>query len=178
MIRTTSKRAICLAVGLVWLCSSSVLLAVDAQPLSPEATEPQAAFVLTSQDQRVSLEARDASVKAIIEELGRQLHIEVKVSVGAEKTVQVAFEQLSVEEALERLKAVADIDYVIAYQKDAQTQAEKISRIEIVAKGTGTMARPPAPVKVVPAEGQEEHPAEAPSGFEFDPSKYLNGQSQ
>ena len=175
MIGTTSRRAVCLAVGLVWLCSPAVLWAVDAQPSSPDATEPQAAFVLTSQDQRVSLEAREASVKAIIEELGRQLHIEVKVSEGAEKTVQVTFAQLSVEEALERLKAAADIDYFIAYQKDVRTQAEKISRIEIVAKGTETMAQP---VKVSPAAGQEEHPAEAPFGFEFDPSKYLDGQSQ
>jgi type II secretory pathway component GspD/PulD (secretin) len=175
MIRTTRRRAACLGVGLVWLCSSSVLLADEAQPPSPAATEPQVAFVLTSHDQRVSLDAREASVKAIIEELGRQLHIEVKVSAGAEKTVQVAFAQLPVEEALERLKAAADIDYFIAYQKDVRTQAEKISRIEIVAKGTGTMAQP---VKVIPAEGQAEDPAEAPFGFEFDPSKYLNGQSQ
>jgi hypothetical protein len=178
MSKTTSRRAVCLAVGLAWLCNPAALLAVDAQPSSPDATEPPPAFVLTSQDQQVSLEARDASVKAIMEELGRQLHIEVKVSVGAEKTVQVTFAQLSVEEVLERLKAAADIDYFIAYQKDVRTQAEKISRIEIVAKGTGAMAQPPAPVKVVPAEGQEEHPAEAPFGFEFDPSKYLGGQSQ
>src|SRR4051794_32259586 len=142
MIRTKSKRALFLAVGWVWLCCPPVLLAEDAQPLSPEASEPPAAFVLTSHDQRVSLDAREASVKAIIEELGRQLHIEVKVSVGVEKPVQITFTQLSVEEALERLKAVADIDYVIAYQKDAQTRAEKISRIEIVAKGTGAMAQP------------------------------------
>jgi hypothetical protein len=111
-------------------------------------------------------------VTAIVEELGRRLHIAVTVSDQVEKPVTVAFDKLSVEEALERLKAVADIDYFIAYRKVSPTRAEQITRIEVVAKGTGAMGQPPTPGTVTPAvspaQGQEERGPGGSFGFEFD----------
>jgi hypothetical protein len=51
----------------------SVLLGGEAGPTSEQGATPPSAFVLTVQDSLLSLRAQDASLKAILEAIGREL---------------------------------------------------------------------------------------------------------
>jgi hypothetical protein len=67
------------------------------QPVMAEArshgvsSKSPAPFVLTTEGNCVSLTATNASLKAILEEIGRQLHIEVVATIPPEETITSAF---------------------------------------------------------------------------------------
>jgi hypothetical protein len=61
-------------------------------------------FLLTVHGGMLSLRAQDASLKAIIEEIGRQLSIETAAHISSEQCVTLVFEHLSLAEAIEVLR--------------------------------------------------------------------------
>ena len=70
-----------------------------------------APFVLTIQERVLSLGAQDASLQAIIEAIGRQMHIDVAVHPPVEEHLTLAFERLSLAEAIEQFRRYANIVY-------------------------------------------------------------------
>lgn len=66
-------------------------------------TAPKGDYVITVKSNRISLKAMDASLKEIVEELGRKTNIDVVAAISASKKITAAFENLSIEEAVERL---------------------------------------------------------------------------
>src|SRR5262249_41438326 len=62
----------------------------------------KADFVLTVKDNLISLKAKDASLKEILEEIGRMMKIDVIAGIP-DTTKITEFENLSVEEAVNRL---------------------------------------------------------------------------
>jgi hypothetical protein len=135
--------------------------------------EGSADFDLVIQDDLISLDARDASLKKIVEEIGRRMDIEVDAQIGEDEKVTEQFEKLSLEEALDRLSA----NY--AYLLDPEKDKGKIKKIVLLSKGgegKGMVMSKPAPPPQSrqveePARQAEERPE--PFKFEFDPSKYL-----
>ncbi len=137
-------------------------------------------FVLTVHEQRLSLRAREASLTAILAQLGRALGIDVVVQLPADETITVAFDQLPVDEALTQLSP----NY--AYVMDTARGDKRITKIIVLAKGDPTLQdsrTPPAAPSPERPDTRESRPAAqrlrepaarpAPFKFEFDPSQAM-----
>ena len=62
---------------LSWFLLPAALFGEDAKKEAGDRVKPQTDFVLTIHDHRLSLNAKEASLQAILDEIGRQMHIEV-----------------------------------------------------------------------------------------------------
>lgn len=139
-------------------------------------------FALTVTDGLLSLKARDASLRAIVKEIGARLNIEVVARVPEEETVTKEFSNLPLEEALKRLST----DYV--YLRDAQREEGAITKLFILPKGepgepmqsAGQATEPVAKEPLVHAErkakyrsADKDEQRPQPFQFEFDPSQFV-----
>ena len=130
---------------------------------SQDLPSPQA-FTLTVQAQRLSLQAHEASLKAILAQIGRELGIDVVVHLPADETITVTFDRLPVVEALKQLSP----NY--AYVVDTARGDRSITKIIVLSPGEST-TRP-----LLPALHQRrthEMVRPQPFKFEFDPSKAM-----
>jgi len=146
-------------------------------------------FVLTVEGDRLSLEAQEASLRAILEEIGRKMHLEVLGEVPAQETVTAAFHDLPLEQALHRLSSN------FGYQMKSEEGGQAISKIFILPKGTGPAnakrdTREVAPreeivtsnsdpvIQAGRAKGNEADQLKPtrpePFKFQFDPSEFAN----
>src|SRR5262249_43086962 len=64
----------------------------------------KADFVLTVKDYLISLKAKDASLKEILEEIGRRMKIDVIAGIPDTTKITAEFDNLSVEEAVNRFE--------------------------------------------------------------------------
>jgi hypothetical protein len=144
-------------------------------------------FVLTVEANRLSLEAQDASLLAILEEIGRKMHIEVLGEIPAQETITAEFHNLPLEEALHQLSSN------FGYQMKSEKGGQEISKIFVLPKGTGTNTRPttkeveprkeivtPESEPILEAEGAKENESDKekptrpePFKFQFDPSALI-----
>jgi hypothetical protein len=111
-------------VGLTRAMSLACLAVMFLTPPRPAQTQvlagpsvPKEAFVLTIQDGLISLSAEGASLKAILEEIGRRMHIAVKVEVPEAAQVTLAFERLPLPEALKRFGRYVNYGYVERWEQ-------------------------------------------------------------
>lgn len=170
------ERAIGLA-SLLFL--HAVLNAANLSAQNQPAVKPKPAFVLTVQDNLVSLKAKDAALIEVLEEIGKRMKVEIVGAVSEKEKVTAEFEKLPLEEAIKRLTP----NYSHAMVSDPSGKG--ISKIIVLQKG-GETARPipatkPAEIKrpetkpapSVKQEVIEEKPPvqQEPFKFEFDPSK-------
>jgi type II secretory pathway component GspD/PulD (secretin) len=125
----------------------------------PESSARPGEFVLTTEGEQISLAATEASLKAILEELGRRLSVQVVATVSPEEKVTTHFTQLPLADALQRLSQ----NY--AYVMDSAKETGKITKIMVTPAGKGGAQALPAPSTPAP-------PRAAPFHFEFDPSQY------
>jgi hypothetical protein len=149
------------------------------QEVSDDVPSPQH-FVLTVHEQRLSLRAREASLSAILAQIGRALGIDVVAHLPADETITVAFDQLPLDEALKQLSP----NY--AYVVDTARGDRRITKIVVLSKGDPTLQgswTPPALPSPERLDTPESRPAAqhlrepaarpAPFQFEFDPSKAM-----
>jgi hypothetical protein len=138
-----------------------------AHPQTLEGTSaPQPAFVLTIQDELISLRAEDASIRAIIEEIGRRMNIRVKVEISTAATVTLAFEQLPLPEVLKRFGKYVNYGYVEHWEQGEL----RISTITVHSLKVTT-----APAGLG-ADGSQDLQDKRPKGrleMNIDPSLYL-----
>ena len=120
-------------------------------------------FDLTVHEQRLSLRAREASLTAILAQIGRELGIDVVAHLPEDETITVAFDDLPVVEALKKLST----NY--AYVVDTAKADNRITKIVIFSKGE-TAPRPSASLPP-DAQSTESSARPAPFRFEFDPSQ-------
>ena len=85
----------------------------------------QAPFTLTIEDNLISLTARDASIKAILEEIGRRMNIAVVAAIPPEETITTEFNELPLKEALKKLSQNH------AYVTDSAKDTGKITKIMV-----------------------------------------------
>ncbi len=101
-----------------------------------DSSSPQT-FVLTVHENLLSLQAREASLTAILTQIGRELAIDVVAHLPMDETITVAFDRLPVVEALQKLST----NY--AYIVDSVSGDKSITKIIVVSKGKAT-SRPSA----------------------------------
>jgi hypothetical protein len=145
---------------------------------------PPLPFRLTVHKGVLSLHAQDASLKEIIEEIGRRLRIETVVKIPPDQQVTLMFEQLSLEEAIKRFRKYAHIVYHA--RRDSDTASGQITKILVFPKSAGTtgLDAPTGEEDVRAGESPltpqrrtrqepiyQEVPRPQPFKFEFDPSQ-------
>ena len=166
-------------IGVVCLMAALIpggLWGGEADQPSPGTSAAPADMVLTVQDGVLSLWAQNASLKGLFEAIGRQLRIEVDTRIPADERITLAFEQLSLMEALKQFRPY--VNYLTL--EDGAKAPGTIRTLIVVSKRfAGTPARPPTPdgdTLASPRPSQREAPTPAaparpkPFTFEFDPS--------
>jgi hypothetical protein len=144
-----------------------------------------APFVLTVDESMLSLRAQSAPLKAIIEEIGRRLHIDTVVQISPETRVTMAFERLSLAQAINELRKHASMAYV---ERGAGEEGRRMMKMLAFPKGAGeaSPASGPQGAEAKPDErpaSPERRTSEAVTGtdsrrsggfkFEFDPSQVM-----
>ena len=132
--------------------------------------------VLTVDEGMLSLRVQNASLKGIFEAIGRQLRIEVDTRIPEDERITLAFEQLSLMEALKQFRPY--VNYLTL--EDGAKAPGTIRTLIVVSK---RFAGTPAPLTTQdsdtlasPTPSQREAPTPAaparpqPFTFEFDPS--------
>jgi hypothetical protein len=143
------------------------LFAEEAGKTPAEPSNSQSNFILTVKDNLISLSAKDASFKELLEEIGRRMNIEVFANIPREQKLTLEFDSLSIEDAIRELRKYASIVYV----KDAKKEPEQIRKIIALPIQAG--ARVGAPASSVREEAlSQQAPRPKPFKFEFDPSQY------
>jgi hypothetical protein len=162
-------RGVLLGLLLCLLIVPAILFGEEAKKEAGEQVRPQADFVLTIQDHLLSLTAKEASLKAILDEIGRRMHIEVAAQIPAQEKITLTFDRLSLEEALQRFGDYTNYVYV----KGAEKEPGQISKVMIFPKRETTVpSRPPAQAAEVKKGAGQAAPRPEPFKFEFDPSQY------
>ena len=80
-------------------------------------------YVLNIRHERISLEATEASVKAIVEQIGRELEFQVDAYVTEDENVTTHFDSLDIEQAIKKLSD----NYALFHEEGSG----KITRIAI-----------------------------------------------
>ena len=91
----------------------------------------QADYVLLVKGNHISLKAKDASLKDILEEIGRRMNIVVVANIPREEKITIELDMLYLGDAIKRFKA----NY--AYITKSKKVTGKITKIVVVPKGTG-----------------------------------------
>jgi type II secretory pathway component GspD/PulD (secretin) len=141
-------------------------------------------ILLTIQDNLISLNANEASLKEIIEEIGRKMNIEVVAHLSRKEKVSIEFYRLKIDEVLIELREYVKIAYII---KNSEIGQGKISKIIVFPKMQATeLSRPMTQLEIRQSEnsvkpessvGEEtakQDPRPGPFKFEFDPTKYMD----
>ena len=124
-------------------------------------------FRLTVDGNLVSLQAQEASLKALLEDLGRQMGIDVVARLPREQTLTLAFDRLHIEEAIERLRVYANIVYL----KESTEAHAPIRRIIAIPRQAGEQTGEPARSRSAePSDTAASRPA--PFQFTFDPAQH------
>jgi type II secretory pathway component GspD/PulD (secretin) len=186
-----TKRAIEKLLNIVLLLLLSLLTTpdtfageADRNPKGKPASK--ADFVLTVKENLISLKAKDASLKKVLEEIGRRMSIEVLALLPEQEKVTTEFEQLPLEEAIERLtrnypnlivshESDKRITKIIALQKSGDamaskpaTQGSEIKKEEIKKEEKSVELE----TKVRAEPNRKDSPPQKSFGFQFDPSQY------
>ncbi|MCP5002463.1 MAG: hypothetical protein GY941_00700 [Planctomycetes bacterium] len=127
-------------------------------------SEDKVGYDLSIKDGLISLNAKESSLGAIIDEIGKTMKIDVVGNVHEEERISVEFENLSLKDALEMLS----LNY--GYQMNTEANTEK--REETNYEGQSQIAK----IIVVPKEREtrvDKLGKRGPFEFKFDPSKFL-----
>jgi hypothetical protein len=140
-----------------------------AQPMSPQAAPPLApgTFRLTVTEHKVSLEAQEASMAAILADIGQRTGIPVVVYPGADARVTTHLSRVPLDEALKRLAP----NIVILPAQGVNTPPHRIAKVYVLATG---QARPPEVEGGTLSHTETANEAAArpaPFQFTFDPSQ-------
>lgn len=129
-----NRRAIgpSLLIVLFSLLIPSHLLAGEVEEKTKAKPDSKTDYVLKIEKGLVSLVAKDASLKQITEEMGRELNIEVDALMSPDDRITVEFQSLPLEDALKRMSS----NYYVHYSK-AEDNKNKINKIVLLPKGDG-----------------------------------------
>jgi len=131
----------------------------EADKKSEVDSKSKADFVLTIKDSLISLTAKDASLKEIVEEIGRRMKIEVVADISEEEKITIRFDKLSLEDAIKRLPEGKGTALSRPTTKEFEVKGEK--RLVKSESSAGKEA------------AREKSPRPEPFKFEFDPSEFV-----
>ncbi|MFZ1748527.1 MAG: hypothetical protein WBO24_11720 [Nitrospirales bacterium] len=185
---SNSKSTLYIPIIFFFLVSPVNLFGQENQAIPKIPTGAEGKFVLTVENDLLSLKAQQASLRAILGEISHKMGMEVVGEIPAEDTITAEFHHLRFEQALYRLSP----NY--GYQMKADEGQQRIAKIFVLPKGTEpagprrelpasqTVTNSPTPVLQEPeryseaeVHQKEERDPERPQPFkfEFDPSALM-----
>ncbi len=111
----------------------TTLFGWEAGEKTEEKLEDKADFDLSIKGGNISLSAKDASLKEILNEIGQRIKVEVVGNIPEGEKVSVEFDKLSIVEVLEKLV----INY--GYITESEGGEKKITKIIVLPRGKETM---------------------------------------
>ena len=153
----------------------------EAERSPKEKPSAKADFVLTVKDDLVSLKAKNAPLKEVLEEIGRRMNIEVLALLPEQEKITTEFDDLLLEDAIERL--IRNYPHLIVWQEGDR----RITKIIALQKSGDAVASKPStkgpeikkeetPIKLESRIKEEavrkESSPQKPFSFQFDPSQY------
>jgi len=157
--RARLPKGLLAAVLCLVIAQSAAYSAENSQPPQSKSTR-QAPFTLTIENNLISLTARDASIKAILEALGRRMNIAVVAAIPPEEMITTEFTKLPLQDALKKLSENH------AYVTDSAKETGRITKI-MVTPGEKGVARAVSPAHQSIRDMASSQPE--PFRFEFDP---------
>jgi type II secretory pathway component GspD/PulD (secretin) len=161
-----------LMASLLLLICPVVSSASELNQNSNEKLENKVKYELSIKNNLITLNAKDAALKKILEDIGQRMNIEVFARIPAGDKITIQFANLTLEEALKKFKT----NY--AYLTDSKEKQGNITHVVVVPKGQQadlylkevTKAEPKVKNKKNIAGEKTSKPE--PFKFEFDPSKF------
>jgi hypothetical protein len=128
-------------------------------------------YTLTVKNNQISLKAQNASLKKIIEQLGRELNIQTDARISADDKISIEFTNLPLKEAVKQLSK----DYAFITDK----QGKAIQKIVLYPKGQKAVqieSTSQAGDQQVTQNQSTPKSGSKPFKFEFDPRELMNKQ--
>jgi len=152
------------------LAFPAVLSGSESKQISNDIFRKKGKYELSVKDNLITLNAKDAFLKKILEDIGQRMNIEVFARIPAEDKITIRFANLTLEEALKKFRT----NYALV--TDSKDKNGNIKQIVVVPEGQQANLYL-KDVKKVESKGKkgtaEEKPSKPePFKFEFDPSKY------
>lgn len=155
---------------LLHLTLPAALSGIESNQITNEISEKKGKYELSIKDNLITLNAEDAYLKKILEDIGQKMNIEVFARIPAEDKITIRFANLTLEEALKKFRT----NYALV--TDSKDKDGNIKRIVVVPQGqqANLYLKDFEKVESEVKKGiTEEKPSKPePFKFEFDPSKY------
>ena len=121
----------------------TILFGGEADKQPERNSESQADYILMVKENFISLKAKDASLKEILEDIGRRMKIEVVADIPREEKITVELDMMYLGDAIKRFRT----NY--AYITESEKEKGKITKIIVVPKGLGMVPVIPQKKSVV-----------------------------
>jgi hypothetical protein len=139
-------------------------------------TQSSGTFQVTVNKDYLSLQANDASLAQVFEEIGKQAKISFDSNIGPEEKITINLERVPLEQGIRQLAR----NVTVFYAQDLNNKARRIERVVVLSEGSGSSgqaigasepdkAKQPAPQA---AKASKPLPQSEPFKFEFDPAKF------
>ena len=162
------------------LLVSVIATAPAAEKTGPSKT-PQSVFQVKVSNGNLSLEAKDAPLAKVFEEIGKQAGIMVEGNIGPTETVTMRFEKVPLEEGIKRLSN----NVTILYGAKPNEKGHRITKIVVLSEDkrkatrseeTKAPTEKPTQKAAVEKASKASAPTQPPEPFkfEFDPTKSLS----
>jgi type II secretory pathway component GspD/PulD (secretin) len=147
----------------------AILSGSESKQISNDIFGKKAKYELSIKDKLITLNAEDAFLKKILEDIGQRMNIEVFARIPAEDKITMRFANLTLEEALKKFKT----NYALV--TDSKDKNGNIKRIVVVPEGQQANLFLKDVKKVGPKSNKgitkEKTSKPEPFKFEFDPTK-------
>jgi hypothetical protein len=166
---TTSVGVIAVLLG--WLLTTQIAFAQSEKPTLK--SQKPGTFRLKVTEGHLSLEANQAPLAKIFEEIGKQAKIAVDSDIGPEEKVTIQLDRVALEDAVKQLAK----NVTIFYAEDPKRKTTRIARLVVLSEG-GKQAPQFERTKGLskPVKAAEPAPQPEPFKFEFDPAKFVEKQ--
>ncbi|MCM3905784.1 MAG: hypothetical protein ND866_29175 [Pyrinomonadaceae bacterium] len=124
-------------------------------------------FQVTISKGLVSLEANEAPLAKVFEEIGKRAGIAVAGNIGPAETVTMRLDKVPLEEGIRRLSN----NVTILYGEKPNDKGHRITKIVVLSEDKRKAMRPQEVKAVKPSKASEPEPRPEPFRFEFDPTK-------
>jgi hypothetical protein len=152
-----------------------VTMGQAAEQSRPVKSQPPGTFQVQVSKDHLSLEANQAPLMAIFQEIGKQAKITFDSNIGPQEKITIHLDQVPLEEGIKQLAKNA----TLFYAENPKDKTRRITRVVVLAEGSGISGQAKGssqPEKVKEATPQattikKPAPQPEPFKFEFDPAK-------
>jgi hypothetical protein len=153
-----------------------VVIAGAGPAQAAQSTEVFGTFQLKVSNDYLSLQADQAPLAQILQEIAKQAKITIDSNIGPEETVTVRLDRVPLEDGIRQLTK----NISVFYTQDARTNTRRIARVVVLSEAKGPTGQTKAasqPEKVdepaaKPAKTTKPQQQPEPFKFDFDPRKF------